>query len=501
MSGNISKSSRVITNAIYGLSTWMIPMLLSFAATPVIVRSLGDGGYGIYALILGVIGYSFNFNTGRAVTKYVAEFSAAGEQHRVRSVINTTLGLNLLIGGIGSLGLILAAPWLVNDVLRIGPALAGDAVRGLYVAALIAFMTLVWQVFMSAIQGFQRFSLFSKLTNAMNLFTLGGNLLLAFLGFGLIFLLVWNAAVLFLVGAATVFAVRRLLPPNHPETVAAPPMFAKVMRFSAGIVGYQILANAVYLFERGWIIRKVGESELTYYVVPMTLGIFVHGFVSSFLLVLFPLSSEIGDDRKTLLRMYLHATKFVTVTVAFAALILIAESRTILGLWIGPEFADRSAIILGIHAISFSVAALLVVTWNMVEGLGHPIYNFTVFGACFVIAIIGMVFAADTYGLSGIALARMTGFLTLLASIAYVEHWVFGKIQFGFWVRSIVFVGGGLIAAFGALRICEYSLGVGYWQFAAASAAAAAAYGIVLFATGLIGEVELAIFKRFLRRG
>ena len=60
-------------------STWFLPLGLSFFATPIIVKALGDEDYGIYALVLGFIGYSFNFGIGRAITKYIAEYRASGE--------------------------------------------------------------------------------------------------------------------------------------------------------------------------------------------------------------------------------------------------------------------------------------------------------------------------------------------------------------------------------------------------------------------------------------
>jgi hypothetical protein len=61
-----------------------------------------------------------------------------------------------------------------------------------------------------------------------------------------------------------------------------------VIWFSAPVVGYQIVANVVLLFERGWITAKLGSEALTYYVVPMTPGILLHGFAFSAMITLFP---------------------------------------------------------------------------------------------------------------------------------------------------------------------------------------------------------------------
>src|SRR5829696_6511455 len=98
-------SKSIVRNSIYGFSTWLLPLILSFVATPVIVRALGHEDYGIYALVLGFIAYSFNFNVGRAITKYVAEYSAVGEREKISEVISATLFINLTLGGFGVLAI------------------------------------------------------------------------------------------------------------------------------------------------------------------------------------------------------------------------------------------------------------------------------------------------------------------------------------------------------------------------------------------------------------
>src|SRR5437868_9045861 len=95
---NKQTSKSVFRNVIYGSLTWILPLGLSFVATPVIVRSLGDNDYGIYALILGFISYSFTFNFGRAITKYVAEYRVSGESEKIRDVISASFFLNVVIG-------------------------------------------------------------------------------------------------------------------------------------------------------------------------------------------------------------------------------------------------------------------------------------------------------------------------------------------------------------------------------------------------------------------
>lgn len=499
MSTGTNSAGSVARNAIYGVSTWLLPLGISFVATPIIVKALGHNGYGIYALVLGFVGYSFNLNTGRAVTKYVAEFSASGETDQIRGVVSTTLILNLIVGAAGAAVIALAAPWLVTRLFRVDEQFAPTAVQGFHIAAAIIFLTMLSQVFTAAIQGYQRYDQFSKLTNLSNITNIAGNLALAFSGFGLVALLVWNAGVIGTFAMLSYLVARRLLPEGAITLRPRAGTLRTILSFSGGVIGYQIVSNLTLLFERGWILRELGEEQLTFYVVPMTLGIYIHALVASFLLVIFPLSSEIGADRAKLLRMYLISTKVVLFIVAFGALLLVLESRLFLTLWMGAELAASSAPVLVVHALSFMVAGLLVVTWNMVEGLGRPTYNFMVYSACFAVAVGGMILFTREYGIIGAALSRFAGFALLLFSVMYVERWVFGKIQYRFWLRSLAMIAAAIAGAVAVLKGSELILD-GWSLMIAGAAGAGIVYVGILYAVGFIGAEEIGILRKLVGR-
>ncbi|MBK7708779.1 MAG: oligosaccharide flippase family protein [Acidobacteria bacterium] len=500
MSGSGGKARGVAKNAFYGFSTWFLPLGLSFVATPIIVKSLGHSGYGVYALVLGVVGYSFNLNTGRAVTKFIAEYQRSRETGRINDVVATTLAINLVVGSLGALLLVAISGWLVRSVFRIDEANAPDAMHAFYAAAGIIFLTMQWQVFLAVLQGFQRYDLFSKLTNLSSIATIAGSVVLALAGYGLLALLLWNVGVLAFAWLLTFAVARNLLPPGSIAPIPKPETMRRIIGFSGGVIGYQIISNAVLLFERGWIIRKLGEESLTYYVVPMTLGIYIHGFVSSLLLVVFPLSSELGSDREKLKSLYLRSTKLVCFFIGFIAVTLIVESKLFMTLWMGPELAAQSAPVLVVHTLTFALAALLVVSWNMTEGLGYPSYNFGAYLVCFVIAIAGMLFLTAEYGIIGTAIARFSGFFVLTFSILYVERWFFGKIQGGFWAKTIGSVGLAAAAvAFVELAGLAY-LPANWLSLVATVGVAGVIYCLVLFAVGFVGDDEIVLAGRILKK-
>lgn len=498
--GQSQTSKSIAKNVFYGFLTWILPLGLSFVATPVIVKALGNEDYGIYALVLGFVGYSFTFSIGRAITKYIAEYRANGESEKIRDVISATFFINVVVGLFGVLLICLLANFLVRDVFKIETDAQYKTVIAMYIASAIIFVTMLNQVFNAVLQGIQRFDVYSKIFNINSFALLSGNLVLALLGYGLLVLLGWNLLIIGVTSIIFVVSAKKLLPEFGINFRFKRETLNLVMRYSSGIIGYQILANLLLLFERGWITRQLGAESLTYYVVPMTLGMYIHGFVSSLMLVIFPLASELKNEKEKLLKLYLKATKIVSLLVVFLGTTLIVENRIFLTLWMGENFAENSANLLILHTITFGLAAILTVSWQMTEGLGFPNYNFAVFTVCLVVSV-GLMFAlTQNYGNFGIGVARLAGFGAIFFSIFYVEKWFFGKIQIGFWLRLLgILAIAALFAALAEIFITN-NLTISWFSFVLSAFCGGLAYCFVLWILGFVTADEKLLIRGILKR-
>ena len=427
-------SKSIFRSVIYTSLTWILPVGVSFIATPIIVRSLGNNDYGIYALVLGIISYSFTFNFGRAITKYIAEYRVSGESEKIRDVISASVFLNLIIGFIGVLVMCLLANWLVRDVFQIDAASQNKTVYAIYIASGIILLWMLTQVSSSVLQGIQRFDVFSKIFTANSLTLTLGNLTLAYFNFGLLALLSWNLLVLLLFFLVYGFAAKRLFPEFGIRFRFERETLRLVLRYSAGVAATQILANILLLFERGWITHRLGTEDLTYYVVPMSIGLLLHGFISSLVLVIFPLASSMINERDKLLRLYTKATKVICLIVTFVVISVLIQSKLFLFLWMGETFSHRSSSLLDMHILSFGLFSILTVSWQITEGLGFPQLNALATGICTVLGILLMVILIGDFGNFGVALARLTAMTTIFSSIFIVEKRYFDKVQVRFWM-------------------------------------------------------------------
>jgi O-antigen/teichoic acid export membrane protein len=277
-------------------------------------------------------------------------------------------------------------------------------------------------------------------------------------------------------------------------------MLKLIIRFSAGIIGYQILANILLLFERGWIFSKLGAENLTFYVVPMTLSFFIHTFISSFALVIFPLASELKDNTEKLLRLYKKASKIVCFFVIFLATTLITESELFLTLWMGADFAAQTSTLLVMHTISFSLLALQIVSWQMTEGLGYPGYNILIFTICLVINVFLIFILTQSLGNVGVAFGRMAGLSVMFLSVFFIEKLFFARVQKKFWLNLLGILGVSALFSIITEKLIIYNFQTGWGVFVFATMSGGIVYCAILWILGFVDSEDKLLIRNLIKR-
>ncbi len=443
----LQTSRNILRNVLYGLSTWVLPLGLSFFATPLILRTMGSEEYGIYALVSGIIAYSFGLNLGRAITKYVAEYRISGETHKINDLIAAVLFINLIFGIAANIIFLFGSRYMVVDILQVVAESQERAVTALYIAGVTIFFAIFNQLFSSILQGVHRFDIYSKVSFLNSVALTSGNIILALKGYGLISLFVWNLFATIIFFLIFLWSAKRCLPEFKLTLRFSREAMKISFKFSSVVMGYQALANLFLLFERGWITRKLGAESLTYYVIPMTLSVYIHSFIGSGVMVVFPLASELKDEREKLLRLYRKATRAVCFLVVFAAGSVIVHSRDFITLWMNAGIAENTYLILIIHTITFSLLAIQTIAWQMTEGLGYPQFNTLINAICLAINLVLLLSLTADYGLNGIALARLAGYIFIFLTLFYSEKRFFGGVQFDLWKNILLKLGAAMVVS------------------------------------------------------
>jgi len=495
------RKARLVRNGIYSAVSWVLPLVLVFAVTPIIVRGLGNEMYGLYAVILGFISYSFTFGIGKTATKFVSEFRAAGEHEKISEAVSAILWLSLAFGLGGSLVIGLLARPIVAQVLLIPLQLRDEAVVALYLACAVIVVTMVSQVFQCVLQGLHRFDRYLLLTNLSGLLLNLGSVAFVYLGYGIDALLIWNFIVTVAIAAIFCLNAKQMMPDLSIGINISAEIRRPVLKYALSIVVYQIFGNLLFLFERGWIVRRFGPEALTYYVVPMMLGIYLHLFVGSLVMALFPVVNELLSDRDKLLRLYQTASKVVLTLIAIFVVTFVIEGRVFLSLWMSEEFAVVSYSILVLHLVTFGTLSMITIVWQVTESFHEARINAFVTFLWMVLAVPLMIMLSEAYGIFGVAIARLSGVLVFIGLIIYVERRFLGGCQLAFWVRTLARIAAAVACAGLAELGVLAAAGSSWTAFLIAAAAGSTVFGLVLFFSGFLNNEEKAIISRFMRRG
>lgn len=494
-------SKRAVKNASYGFISWFIPAVLGFIATRILVLELGVEDYGIYSLIQGFIAYLFVFNTARAVTKYAAASRVEGIQ-KVNRIVSATFFVNLLLSVIVCAVILVTSEWVVSSVLRIENQ-KEQAIAGFYIMVFSIFFSMLGQPFIAVVQGVQRFDTYSRLVTFVSFVFIVGSIALAILGKGVISLLMWNLVTVFLLNFLFYFVARRLLP--EMKLVQAPDFFSlkEVFRYGGFSLGYHLLANSLFLFERSWIVRHFGSEGMSYYAVPMNVGIQIHFFVTSFSQIVFPMTSEFQGDLKKVERLYTKAVKICFLVTGFLCSVFVLQADNFLSFWINEDFSRNSCTILVAHVLTYCLTALIGIAWQMFEGLGKPHFNLFSYAISFAFSLCLMVILSQSYGVLGVALGRFIGTFVLFMCVVYLEKKIFKDLSVTrLWF--ILFLKMAVIICFLALlgkiiRVLGLVDGV-FWELVLSVFLFGFVYLILLFCLRLITQDEKDLVRSLLAR-
>jgi O-antigen/teichoic acid export membrane protein len=490
------KRRGLAANSLFSVIAWLFPIVLGFIATPILVRGLGSEQYGLFAIVLGFISYSFTFGVGKVVGKYVPELQATGESEKVTEVISATFWFSLFVGVIGSAALVLTAHLIVERLLLISPENQQTAVNALYLAAGIGVALMLSQVFQFVLQGLHRFDNYVTITNLTGLLLGVGNIVLALNGFGVEALLIWNLGVVVLTGFIFFVRAKHLLPSIARSKSASRSIWNSVVRYAGNIILYQIFANVLFIFERSWVMRKFGAAALTFYFVPMLLAIYMHGFVASIVQAVFPVVNEVLENRERVLDLYKRANKLILAIVVFTVTNFIACGSLFLHLWVSQELASASYHLLVFHGLTFGVIAAGIMAFQLAEVFKFPALNVIMTGSWMLLAIPMMIVAANYWQSEGVAGARLIAALVTFPIVAYTERRFLGNIQWRFWIA----VGVRICIAAAAMAFVEWlilrSIGDSYISLFAAGGAGTIVFGAMLVTTGFFTREDREMIRR-----
>ncbi len=394
-------------NTVFNLLGGSLPILAALITIPLLIAKLGVDRFGILMLVWTVVNYTavFDFGLGRATTRFIAHHGAAGSDDRIPGIVWTSVLATFVVGAIGGTAIAALTPWLTSTVFHIPEALTGEADRAFHWLAVFVPVILVTAPIRGILDAYQRFDLINLVQSpgsiANYIVPLMVSVMTRDVGAVVFSLMLVRSVVLgafLMLALRTVPALRRPTIDRH---------FVEVLKFGGWLTVSGIVSPTMESADRFLIGALLPLSAVTYYTTPYSMVAQIHMLSASLVTVLFPAFSSLaatGDNRDTA-RLYLRGIKYMFLMVAPVVLVFVVLARDVMSLWVGPEFAVQSHMVMSILALGFFAGALARVPFAMIQAAGRPdvTARFHVFEVVPFLAVLWL--SIRWFGLPGAAVA------------------------------------------------------------------------------------------------
>jgi O-antigen/teichoic acid export membrane protein len=326
---------------ILNLGTW-------FLLTPFILSQLGATLYGLWILVGSVVAYGWLLDLGiaGAVTKYTAEYRAAGRPETARSLIATALWLYTGVGIVIFIASALFAP-VFPRLFNVAPSEQSTAfwlvlLSGMGVGVMIPCATAT-----AVLRGLQRFDLINLIGITATLLSAGATVVVLRWGGGPVGLVLVGIAVTLLAQVPSVWLIYRIAPElRFGWRGASRDQLRAVTSYSSSLFVMNLGGHLETKTDEIVIGAFLPISAVTPYNLARRLSMLPQTLTDQFLTLLLPMASEAhATDPPRLRSLYILSTR-VTLAISLpAGLTLIILAPDVLSAWVGAAYADYAYLV------------------------------------------------------------------------------------------------------------------------------------------------------------
>jgi O-antigen/teichoic acid export membrane protein len=462
------EAHRAFGNAGLNLVAGALPIPLALVTIPAIIAGYGIDRYGVLATAGVVLGYFtlLDFGLARATTRFVARSLESGGAQEAAAIFWTVVALAALIGLLAAAVLLAIAAPLAREVLRVPPALVGEAVAAFEVLAAAAPFVIVLPTLLSALEGWRRFDLVA----AIQVPSTSAGLLAPLL------VLPWTtrpaaaiaatAAVQALACCATLAVCLRVVPSLRGRRAVGRALARRLFGYGGWVAVSNVVGPLMVNADRVAIGALLSVGAVTYYAAPFGLVTQLSLVPSSLMRALFPLfSADRSVDLTHARPLAVDAARAVALVMGPAAVFVVAIAPDLLRVWLGGDFVRLSTSSLQLLAVGVTVNALAMVPFWLLYGIGRPDVCAKFHLIELVLYVPALMLLLGRWGITGAA-AAWTGRVTLDALLlVWAVRRLVGVAEYAVQLRRLVANGVVLGIALVLARLATAQLAEATWRW------------------------------------
>ena len=442
-------------------------MVFAIFITPIVIFHLGIKNYGIYLFIytfLGLLGL-LDVGAGTAIAKYMAHYSGQKDETALLDFIRTANSLLIIIGGTGLIvsaivtGLGMFAPFFLPSQFV---AYSQYSIVFLIIGVTF-FVTCLSAMPTSLFTALQRFDISNKIgiisvtvssLSLLGVVVAGGSL-------QMIFFVQFLIAICFTF--VSFYYARKIFPAVsfrfgwNRKYVKDCYSFGTISSINA------IASTALASLDRIIIPFYAGPSNLTYYSVPGNIAGKIPGVANTLATITFPMASKLegSGDRARIEILYVRSFRLITIVAASLTVTAIALAHKALLFWLNADFANKSANILIILALTNFFLALFGPLSNFLLGLGKLKFLTTMSVCMGILNAALLLVLLPLYGITGAAWAYLLSVLPVAYMFYYTErHYLALSGRTRYYAKKFL---GTIITSLAVWTIDSYLLATDLW--------------------------------------
>ena len=439
----MSLTDKIIKNTFYHLLTQIIGIFFPIILTPFIIAYIGQVEFGIYALVLGLIGTFglFDLSLSTSFIKFISEHYNKKEFDELNKTINTGLFFYVTFSIVTCLVVYLFSFQIVR-LINIPENLEETAVYALRIGLVIFFLATSSTIFVSVLISLQKMYINSILGLIVNFLNFCITILLLKLGYGLNGVLYSQLGTVFISVIINIILAKRALPEMRLGFGSLNYLSFKKM----SNIGVQMQISKIASF----LSDKYDEFLLSYFSVLNNVTFFnlagrITRFGKFFPLQLFqqvaPAAAELNakDKKDKLDQLFTDSTKYLTLASLPIFFYIFTFADLIIVTWMGEGYTF-SVYLLRILVIGQVLNLMISAPGNsIIPNLGIPKYQMYEgligLGLNLVLSFLFIKY----YGILGAAIGNTIA--TVISSIyVYFTSTAFFKVnRFQFTLRSYFF--------------------------------------------------------------
>lgn len=353
-----------------------LPLLLALALTPALVALMGLERWGLFTLALAMVGVFgvFDLGVGQALTRTIAERIGAGRGEEAPGLVGAALATLLAISTAVAAFAWAFIPLLVERLLRVPPALQGEAVAAMRVLVAAAPLVVVNAALWGVLAAYHRFREANLVNMPVSAFYYLGPLLTLLVWDSLVGVMLALVACRLAMTLAYALLARRALPAGRP--VFRGLRLARVLpllRLGGWMTFSGLVTQALTYADRFLIGALVSLTAVAFYATPLDLVMRAWILPVAVAQALLPAMAGAHAARPAetadLLR---RGALAIAALVLPACLVLAGAAWPLLRLWLGVEFAAGGAAVLRILAVGVFFSCAAFAPAALLDAIGRP---------------------------------------------------------------------------------------------------------------------------------